>query len=231
MVAAPISRTLKPTWTIPIALLIGATGFIVNMALLFVVTARVKQSSMGMQLGPFQRSTISTLISLLATCALIAPIAVIIARRRGPGRWWDSLEWYPNRAIGWSSVLGAVAAVLFQLVFRLAVGSAGSFGEYPLALSFTLYIFSSVLLQSLIEEVYFRGILFIALAKRLGETPAIVVVTLIFAWMHPLHRLTLLPIAILLGLIRLKTRSVACCFAFHASYNLFIVLYLVIAPS
>jgi membrane protease YdiL (CAAX protease family) len=79
--------------------------------------------------------------------------------------------------------------------------------------------------------MYYRGILFLALSARFGDRAAITVVTVIFALMHALHRIYVLPIAIVLGVARLKTGSVASCFALHASYNLFLVLYQVVAPS
>jgi uncharacterized protein len=95
-----------------------------------------------------------------------------------------------------------------------------------------LYVVSDVFVQPAVEEIYFRGILFLALAQKFGRLAAIAVVTVIFAVMHPAgYRLNVIPVAIALGIVRLRTRSVASCFALHASYNLFLVLYQLVAPS
>jgi len=125
--------------------------------------------------------------------------------------WWDSIEWNPNRSLYWATAAGAALAIVHQLVLRAALGSAGSFHEYPLLLSLTLYILSVVIVQAAIEEIYFRGILFLAIRQKLGGLVAIAVTTVAFAFLHPGHRLNVLPVAIALGVTRLKTRSVASC--------------------
>ena len=232
MKTLPTQMNLKTVWTIPVATLLGIGSFVVFMAVFFL--AMDESPRVGLILGwsHNQRLMLSTLLALLAMCVILGPIAVLIVSKRQSGSWWDSIEWNPNRTIYWSILVGVVLAVANQVVLSVVFGSAGSFREHPLALSMGLYVVSDVFVQPAVEEMYFRGILFLALAERFGGLAAIAVVTVIFALMHPAgYRLNVLPIAIALGAARLKTRSLASCFALHASYNLALVLYQLAAPS
>ncbi len=222
----------RTTWTIPLATFLGIGAFALYLATLYFATRVSSRVDLIVGWSGYQRLMLSTLLALLATCVILGPIAVLIAHKRESGSWWDSIEWNPNRTIYWSILAGMVLAVANRVVLRVVFGSAGSFREYPLALSMGLYVVSDVFVQPAVEEMYFRGILFLALAERFGGLAAIAVVTVIFALMHPAgYRLNVLPAAIALGLVRLKTRSLASCFALHASYNLFLVLYQLAVPS
>lgn len=79
--------------------------------------------------------------------------------------------------------------------------------------------------EPLVEEVYFRGILFAGLSSRLGPFWSISIVTIIFVLVHPQHHWIVLPIAILLAVVRITTASVASCFVLHAAYNFGVVLW------
>ena len=70
-----------------------------------------------------------------------------------------------------------------------------------------------------------------AFARRFGDVAAIIAVTLLFVLMHPGRRLIVFPVAIVLAVVRLRTKSVAACFALHGSYNLFLVLYAIAFQS
>jgi membrane protease YdiL (CAAX protease family) len=213
------------TWGIPTAAIIGIGYLLLYMTSLFFVTNEIRSHRSRLRFRTCQLSMASSLISVTGTAVLLAPVVAAIARRRRLGEWWQSVQWNGDRSFLKPILLGAVFAVLFQLTMTAIHGNAGYFRDDPLVVSVGLYVVTSVFLEPALEEIYFRGILFLALAKRFGEEISIVIVTLIFAFLHPGHRLNVLPIAILLGAIRLRTRSVASCFALHASYNLFLMLY------
>lgn len=81
------------------------------------------------------------------------------------------------------------------------------------------------MVQPFIEECYFRGLLFAAVAEKIGVIGSVLLTALLFAWLHPMHNLTILPVAFLLGGTRAKTRSVAACFVLHAGYNVGVLLF------
>ncbi len=121
---------------------------------------------------------------------------------------------------------GAILAIAVSVGLTARYGSAGSLRS-PADL--VLYVLSEVLVGSLIEETYFRGILFSALANKFGTLASILIVTLISSLVHLGHMFYVLPAMALLGFTRLRTRSVASCFVLHASYNLFVGIYVFIA--
>jgi membrane protease YdiL (CAAX protease family) len=224
VVTAP-TRTHLGSWSVFQAVLIGITGFLVSMILLFYATFETERYQLYLRFSAYQLSTGSTLISLIGTGLILGPIVLLIAKRRRLGGLWESIGWNGGRYVLQAIASGAVLAILFSLVLTRLYGTAGHFRDTPLVLSLSLYFLTAALVEPSMEEIYFRGILFVALARKIGRVNSVVMVTLIFALMHPGHRIAVLPVSALLGIVRLKTNSVASCVALHASYNLFLVLY------
>jgi membrane protease YdiL (CAAX protease family) len=110
----------------------------------------------------------------------------------------------------------AIIGFVFAGVMKIALG-----GRIRIVAPtpFSLVVLAAILGQAFIEECYFRGILYVALSEKLGEYGAMIPIALAFAYWHPLHRLDALPIALVLGLARIRTKSVAACLALHVSYN------------
>jgi membrane protease YdiL (CAAX protease family) len=224
--AAASARNVDSTWSIPEAVVIGVGGFSVAMTLLFCATLEIDRYRLYLKFSTYQLSTGSTLISLIGTGMILGLIVLLIVKGQRWGRGWrESIEWNGGRYLTQSVLAGAGSAVLLSLVMTAVYGTAGRFRDTPLALGLSLYFLTEVLVEPVLEEVYFRGILYLALARKIGRLNSVVVVTLIFAFMHPGHRLNILPIAALLGIARLKTNSVSSCVALHASYNLSLAIY------
>lgn len=232
MTSLPEADNPISPWTIPTALLLGIGGFTAYMVALFWAFREFQSMNSLPGWSPYQRLMLSTLLSTLGACAVVGPAALLVAKRRGSEGWWISIEWNGSvRSICWSVLAGALLGIGYRTALRITFGSAGSFDEHPLTLSLALYCASAVVLGPALEEMYFRGILFLAIAKRVGTLTALVIVTIAFASMHPGHRFNVAPVAIALGVARFKTKSVASCFALHASYNLFLALYQLAVPS
>ena len=111
------------------------------------------------------------------------------------------------------------------LVSFYLLGAVGRFADRFTVGSIGLFVLGAVLLQPFVEEAYFRGVLFVALDEKLGSIGAVITTSLLFAAMHPLHRLTTLPMAFILGVAKVKMRSVAACFVLHATYNIGILFF------
>jgi membrane protease YdiL (CAAX protease family) len=164
----------------------------------------------------FPRNLLSATITVVVSSLVLWPFAVAVCRKHGL-TWWESLEWNANRSALISAAIGTALGFAVELI------QPGQFQAYPLAVTLGLVLVSMGLIQTGFEEIYFRGVLFLALSRRLGDVISIAIVTVVFAGVHPGHRLVILPVSVVLGIVRLKTRSLAACFALHAAYNLSIV--------
>ncbi len=78
----------------------------------------------------------------------------------------------------------------------------------------------AVLIVPLMEEILFRGFLFELLASHLGKVPAVVFSSAAFAALHgPAAALPIFGLAIILSLVKLRTRSLCACWFVHALHN------------
>lgn len=140
-----------------------------------------------------------------------------IAKIRSLGTPLASVGWnFTNNVAQWSLIGFALAA--FVTYFLFAAKGNQRYELFPATI--ILYLLSTVLAMPFIEECYFRGILFDALDIRIGTVGAVVSTSLLFALIHPAHQITVLPAAIVFGIARARSRSVAACFILHAAYNL-----------
>jgi membrane protease YdiL (CAAX protease family) len=164
------------------------------------------------------------LVGLVGGILLAGPLVVWFVRRRRFASLARSIYWEcSNTVLVWAFLAGFVSGIAYSLARGTLAGRGyqAQQAEYIAA-----FVVLAGLAQPAAEEVYFRGILFAGLARKFGEIPSIVVVTLLFCVAHPQHWFTVLPAAVLLGAIRLYTGSVKACFACHAAYNLSLVLFM-----
>jgi membrane protease YdiL (CAAX protease family) len=218
----------RDNWSIFEALVIGASSLVVYLVFLFLAAREFEFRLQSLGLSEYQTSISSNVLSLTCTI-LVVVTAVMLIRKQNLSQLWRTIGWnWTMRSFAWALLAGALLAILFNVALTLVYGSAGYFRDVRLPLSLTLYLLSAVLLQPLVEEVYFRGVLFAALARRFSAVISMATVTLAFILMHPGHRLDVLSLAIALGIARLATNSVASCFVLHASYNFSLALYQVL---
>jgi membrane protease YdiL (CAAX protease family) len=152
----------------------------------------------------------------------------------------DAISWNPPptrlalAALGAGAILGLCSELSSGLLQRWTPKSL-PIDEYfrnPSA-AYLLAAFG-VLIAPLVEELFFRGFLFPAVARWTGTVSAILITAAAFAALHgtqlayawaPL--LVLFGIGIVLTVVRVKTCSVATCVIVHMGYNLtlFIMLF------
>lgn len=213
------SSRVDPPWPLKQAFVLGclglATTFLVS---LFVATSVPREMLSQQELVPVE----SILQCVVVTFAVWLYLIVI---RKGKWReFWASIDWHiKSRSIAAWSGIGLLLSALIQ---HFTFGNPGINHTSPLGLTGKLIFFTflaTVLMQPLIEEIYFRGILFEALSSKVGWIWSISIVTIVFILSHVQHHWVLLPIGILLAIARISTRSTATCFALHASYNLGII--------
>ena len=202
--------------TLPIyqASLLGCLGLVVGLTVIAVMTTSVPRDRLTSEFAQ-----IETIFISLATRA-VGWLFLALTHRLPVTRFLESISWHEStRSMLLWSAIGLCVAPLIQHL--------GGFAPHQLSLRFAFnFVVGTVALQPLIEEVYFRGILFESLSNRIDYRFAITIVTVAFVLLHATsHRWTLIPIALIFAVARVGTRSTANCFALHASYNLSILLW------
>ena len=227
LVKASPALECRKAWNITEAVLIGVGGSLAFTLLAFLFSSLINPYPYAVTFGRFQARETTALVAQVGAGLVFVPVVLSIARRRCSEGFWASIGWNSARLDPVPTILyGAILATAVSVGLTARYGSAGSLRS-PADLA--LYVLSEVLVGSLMEETYFRGILFSALANRLGTLASILIVTLISSLVHLGHIFYVLPAMALLGFMRLRTKSVASCFVFHASYNLFAGVYVLVA--
>lgn len=158
---------------------------------------------------------------------------LLVTRWRGNGPRIDlglRLTWSDT---GWGGLAGftglllaAVAALITQLfVPELSSAAADAANELETGsnrLSLTLFAFVIMVGAPIVEELFFRGLLFSALRKRgVNAVLTIVITGVLFAGFHfePTRFFVLLPTGLLLGWVRWKTGSTGSSMVAHGLVN------------
>jgi uncharacterized protein len=145
----------------------------------------------------------------------------------------DAIGWNmpAGKAIG-GALLGGIALALtsgfLESLLHRWIPKSLPFEEFfrTPASAYALAAFG-ILVAPLVEEIFFRGLLYPALARPMGVGLAVVVTSALFALVHgsqlanawaPL--LVLFVIGSALTIVRAVTRSVATCVVIHMTYNL-----------
>jgi membrane protease YdiL (CAAX protease family) len=171
--------------------------------------------------------------------AYLVVIVYMVSLVRSRGRpFWTAVRWnWPGRTwFAWMT-LGVALAVIVQ--------SASALLPIPKSLPIEKYFRDplgawmmtgfGLTLAPLVEELFFRGFMYPALARRLGAAMGVVITAALFAFIHtsqlahawaPL--LLLLTVGVVLTTVRARTNSVATTFLIHVGYNatLFTMLYI-----
>lgn len=163
--------------------------------------------------------------------AVVMAFMVLLVRVMYKRQFWRSVKWnWPQFNQGCSYLLGGIGLALFvqlssaflpipksmpiESMFKTPLGAylMGAFG---------------ISVAPLMEELFFRGFLYPALARRIRLWPGIVVTSLAFAALHASQlghawapMLLLFVVGLTLTVTRARTGSVATGFLMHVGYNL-----------
>jgi len=139
-------------------------------------------------------------------------------------RWrWSDIGWGVLWGLA-AVVVAVVLAVVTQALFGEFSSSAGDLAE-DLAenkLIFAVFLLTIMIGAPIAEEIFFRGFLFGALAKkRLPPVWAVVVSAAVFSLIHlePVRIILLFGIGLILGLARWLTRSTTTAIVAHVVNN------------
>jgi membrane protease YdiL (CAAX protease family) len=210
------------SWTLSEAIFLGSIGVLVFTitlaALLF-----VWRPTYG--LARPEARTLDVILECLAVAAA-GYVSILAFRKRHVECFWQGIEWNASTIpmIGFC-VVGLLGSLVLRALSTRQVLPEHMVGVRGSGLLLVLILLSTFLLQPILEEIYFRGILFAGIASRLDTAKSIFIVTVIFDLVHAQHQLIVLPFAIAVGIVKVSTRSTANCFAMHAAYNLGVIFW------
>jgi len=136
----------------------------------------------------------------------------------------------------WPPLKVATSLALLGIACAVAVAEAGSLFNIPPDLPIeemmkdhfvaNMFLIFGILPAPFIEELYFRGLLYPAVERKVGNAAAIVLTAAAFAGMHASQLASsvaplvmLFAVGLILTTIRAVTGSVAAAFLFHVMYN------------
>jgi membrane protease YdiL (CAAX protease family) len=138
---------------------------------------------------------------------------------------WPDAGWGVLAGIA-SIICASAGAAITQLFAPDFTSAAGDAADELLntgsRLTVTVFALMVMVGAPIVEELFFRGLLFAALRKRgVGTVLTIVITAVLFAGFHfePVRLLVLLPTGLLLGVVRAKTGSTAASMVAHGIVN------------
>ena len=230
---APTPPLEDPAWSGWDVLLIAILTFVVVL-LLQLASAKAAQLLWYPQL-PLRQAAQQVekrpILLIVSQIVLYIPIALLmIAMVEGKYRvpFWRAVSWnWPRTVWKWIALGAVVLLVLTMFENLLPMPNDTPFQHlFDRPLDAYLLGLVSITLAPLIEEWFFRGLLYPVLARRTGMAWGVVLSAVPFALLHlPQYAnawaagLVIFIVGLVLGVVRAKTRSVGSSFLVHAGYN------------
>lgn len=248
LMATPISPN-NPPWTSPVAFGVWllSVALIVFIPMLFLLPYVFSVSGPNVDQQTIAQIATSDPTSVLIQVAAILPVHLItlavawfVVTRNRTFRFTETLGWRSGGMRWWHHLAVLAAFVALMLV----VGSYFPEQENDLLrilksskLALYTVAFLAVFTAPLVEEVIYRGVLFSAFQRSLGQVGAVALVTFLFALVHvpqyypsysTIFLLTIL--SLILTLVRLRTGNLLPCIILHTLFNGLQSLGLILEP-
>ena len=153
---------------------------------------------------------------------------------------WRAISWNWPRARWWLIGLGAATLIVLTLLQNLLPMPKHTPFEHLFDRPRDAYLISiiAVTLGPLLEELFFRGLLYPVLARRMGVVWGIILTALPFGLIHlPQYGdawavgLVIFLVGVVCGAVRAATKSVAASFLVHVGYNATDMLLMMLATD
>lgn len=192
--------------------------------------ARLVTSGRHTAIGDLASNAIVVIGSQIVAYPAVILFMMTLVRNKARAPFWTAIQW------NWPSA-GAVIFVLGGVAFAFVVEFGSRYLPIPKSLpvdkffnemtgAYLMAVFG-VTLAPLLEELFFRGMLYPLVRRATGVTPAVLVTATAFAFIHgtqlgyawaPL--LSIFVVGVVFTLVRERTGSVAASFLVHCGYNL-----------
>lgn len=214
-------------------LLIAALAFVVMAALQFVMIKAAQWLWFPHHkfYDAAQKVAEKPILLIVSQIVFYIPVAVLmIALIEGKYRvsFWRSICWsWPLSTMKFLGIGSAMLLVLtvFENLFPMPKDTPFD-RLFDKPIDAYLMALIAVTFAPLMEELFFRGLLYPVLARRIGPAWGVFLSALPFALLHlPQYGyawaagLTILVVGVVCGIVRASTRSVGACFLVHAAYN------------
>jgi uncharacterized protein len=225
------ARREFPAWTIwDVAVIPCATVVAIFLCSLIALgIAHSLRSFHGLSLSALAQEPLIIVGSQIASYPLIIAFMAVIVRRRSGEPFLTAIRWnWPRRNAIWFYLSGIVLA--------FAVEGLSHFLPIPKSLpmdkffndpaSAYLMAFFGILIAPVLEELFFRGMLFPTLRRGLGVLLAVLLTAAAFAAIHGTQLgyawapiLSIFVVGLVLTIVRERTDSVAASILTHSGYN------------
>ncbi len=154
------------------------------------------------------------------------PLIAMMVRSKKGSRWIDYMAWRSVsvlRTIGWMML--CMLAVYAAGVLHQVMGwpESGFMDNAGLASSPLILVLAVVVAAPICEELVFRGFMYSGFERSLGAWPALLLTSALFAVVHVQYNayelVHIVILGLILGLARMRTRSIWVPMAMHALNN------------
>jgi membrane protease YdiL (CAAX protease family) len=223
----------KPVWNGWDVLLIAVLTFVVVELLQFAFAKAAQllwypRLNLGEAAQRVQDRPILLIILQFMVYVPVAALMIAWVEGKYHVSFWQSIHWnWPRSAWKLLALGGILLLVLNALENVLPMPKATPFEKlFDRPLDSYLLAFIAIALAPLMEELFFRGLLYPVLARRLGAAWAVILSALPFALLHlPQYGyawaivLMIFIVGVVCGVVRATTRSVAASVLVHVGYN------------
>lgn len=225
------SREVFPPWSAwdAAAVLCFTLASVFLFSMIALGLGHVLTRNQHVPLGELATNPIVVIGSQIAAYPIVIFFMMVLVRGKARDRFWPAIRW------NWPSAL-VPAFLLGGMGFALAVEFGSRWLPIPKSLPmdklFTntagAYLMAAfgVTLAPLLEELFFRGMLYPLLRRAWGVTVGVIVTGGAFAGIHAQQlgyswgpMLTIFAVGVVFTLVRERTNSVAASFLAHCGYN------------
>jgi len=176
--------------------------------------------------GDVLQKPIVSLLSQLFSYMLVAAYMVMLVEGKYHAPFLRAIRWNWRESSPWLMGLGTLTVSLDMLARYLPMPKTSPFDEF-FARPGDAYLIAAfaVTVGPLMEELFFRGLLYPVLSRRIAAPGAVLLTALPFGLMHYLQYrswaavLIVTLVGVVLGTVRAVTKSVAASFLVHVGYN------------
>ncbi len=220
-----------PAWTIwDVAVIPCATVLAIFVcSLIALVIVHSLRRFHGLSIYALAQEPLLVVGSQIASYPLIIGFMALIVRRRSNEPFLTAIRWnWPSRKAIWFYLSGIVLAFAVQgLAHFLPIPKSLPMDKFfNDARSAYLMAFFGVLIAPVLEELFFRGMLFPTLRRGLGTLFAVLLTAAAFASIHGAQLgyawapiLSIFVVGLVLTIVRERTDSVAASVLTHSGYN------------
>jgi len=227
----PPRRDVFPSWSVWDAM--AVLGFTVAAIVLFSIIAlgiaHVVTSKHHVSVGDLATNPIVVIGSQLAAYPVVIVFMIAVVGGKSDESFWRAIRWnWPGPAALGFFVAGTLFAAVVEFASRLMPipKSLPVDKFFSDATGAYLMVAFGVTLAPLLEELFFRGLLYPLLRRSWGVTAGVVVTAGAFACIHGIQLgwawapvLAIFVVGIVLTLVRERSNSVGASFLMHCGYN------------